>query len=118
MTKEEIKGIFDYNRKFIPLREILDKEEMEDRVKLARILAVYDTYHIRKRGILETVYLFFSTKRRGSLGIIKYISNDGEKRTRKQMYHMTKELVISLIHSEIYCKLIRANWFPSVYCGK
>ena len=118
MTKEEIKEIFDPNRKFVPLREILSAEEMEDKINLGRILAIYDTYHIRKRGILETVYLFFSAKRKINVGIVKYRASNKKKHTRNEIYLRTKEKVLKLTKSDIYCKLVKANWFPSIYCGK
>ena len=118
MIKNEIKDIFDSNRSFVPLRNILNKDEMENRIILARTLAVYDTYHIKKKNIREAVYIFFSHKRRGNLGIISYRSDDGIKVSTKEMYQATKRMVLGLINSNVYCKLVKANWFPIVYCGK
>lgn len=118
MTKEEIKEIFDSNRKFIPLRQILNENEMKDRIELGRILAIYDTFHIRRKGIKEAVYLFFSAKRRINAGIIIYDVNDKDRHTRREVYVRTKEKVLELINGSVYSKLVKANWFPSIYCGK
>ena len=117
MIKNETKNIFDRNRVFVPLREILTERESKDRILLARILAIYDTYHIKKKNIKETVYVFFSSKKRGSLGIIPYQTCEGKK-SGKEMYQATKKMVLKLTRTKIYRKLVKSNWFPIIYCGK
>jgi len=117
MIKNEMKNIFDRSRRFIPLREILTKKEIDDRILLARTLAIYDTYHIKKKNIKEAVYVFFSSKRRGNLGIISYQTCSG-KMSGKEMYQATKKMVLGLINGKVYRKLVKSNWFPIIYCGK
>ena len=112
------KDIFDSNRRFIPLKDILSKDEMENCVWLARMLAVYDTFHVKKKNIKEVVYIFFSKKRRGSVEIFSYKTADGRKITQKELYQITKQMVLELIDSNAYCKLVKADWFPIIYCGK
>ena len=117
--KKSFRHLFDKDRRFIPLHWILDEEEMKDKVLLGRVLAIYDTFHIRELGIPGVIELFIE-KESGNYRVKKQRTKlkQKEMKLKKQMQNeMIRMMAMSLVETKIYQKLLKAKWVPLVYCG-
>ena len=111
--------IFDRNRRYIPLHFILTKEEMEDDVRLCRILAIYDTINIKHKDEEVAVDMFIEIKSGNNKKPKEFIkANISERKLRRRITRQTvAEMCLELTKTCIYRKLVSANWFPEIYCG-
>ena len=111
-------NFFDEKRRYIPLHFILTKEEMEDDIRLCRILAIYDTINIKHKSKSSIIGLFIETKSGNSKKLSHGKTCISErKRKRRIARQAVVEMCDELMKSYIYKKLVSANWFPEIYCG-